>query len=246
MKDIVATALASYRCGGGMSSAPGGSVDNDNPILQYAVFAALCHEVGIMSDEIKAWGKEALAQTRVSAGYFTRSNDPRHAQSLNSHDNYAAISVLEPLGVEACSTEICERGELTGYHFNSVSPNTLSIRAMRQLGDVAQYKINAGRIPNLVELAWMLIGFLILAFKPLSFEHHLAFARLSGLRVMLATKITDKMWWHVNLCVFASILAYDLSLHLRYKTRYIAVIRYYSNKQHPNVKLAQELSNGGK
>jgi hypothetical protein len=246
MHPIVAEALASYRHGSGMLSAAGAaSVDNDNPILQYAVFAELCREADVLSEEVKQWGRDALASTRVSQGYFLRSDDKRHAQSLNSHDNYAAIAVLEPLGIEPVATEICERGEATGYHFNNVSPGTLSIKAMRQLGDVAQYKINAGRIPNVVELAWMLIGFLILAFKPLSFEHHLAFARLGGLRVMLAKNLHLKMWVHVNLVIGLCIALYDISLHLKYGSRFVAVTRYYSNKAHPNVLLAKKLEAGG-
>lgn len=237
--------FSAYRHSSGMLSWPGTVIDNDNPILQYAVYAALRHEAGTLDESVKQWGRDALAATRKSPGYFLRSDDPRHAESLNSHDNYAAIAVLEPLGVEGVATEICERGEHTGYHFNTVSNGALSLEAMRQLGDVAQYKINAERMPNLVELVWMVVGFLILAVRKLSFEHHLAYARLSGLRIMLAKKMPDKMWWHINLAMFICIVSYDLSLHFRYGSRLIAVTRYYSNKEHPNVLLAKSLTSGG-
>lgn len=247
MHPIVERALSLYRHESGMTGHPNNVMDNDNPILGYAVFAELCRlKFGTVPEAVKEWGKIALDVTRVSPGYWHRSTLPRHAESLNSHDNYAAICVLEPLGVAPVATEICERGELTGYHFDNVHHDRLSLKAMRQLGDVAQYKICAGRIPNLVELLWMFLGFLNLAIRKRSFEHHLAFARLSGLRIMLAKKLHDKMWFHVCIVMMLCIWMYDLSLYFRYGSRFNAVIKYYHDKEHPNVLLAKELEADGK
>ncbi len=225
-----------------------GRLDNDNPVLQLAVFAALTRRLlGSVPDSVKAWCGEALDVSRKSKAIWHRS--PEHgAQVLNSHDNYAAIAVLEPLGCGRFATEICEVGELTGFVFDNrdySDPNQYyDIKAARQLGDVALYKIccTEPRMPNLLETVWMTLGLLILALKPMNFHHHLGWLRLEALRIRLAERVMQKPWAVVNACSLLAILAYDLSMQIRYKSRFSAVFRYYSSDdKHPIRQLAKLL-----
>jgi hypothetical protein len=239
---VIELALSNYKHPSGMLSnrSDTGRLDNDNPILQLAVFAALTRRLlGSVPESIKLWCQEALDVSRKSKGIWHRS--PEHgASALNSHDNYAAIAALEPLGCGRPAIEICEVGELTGYAFDNrdySDPNQYyDVKAMRQLGDVALYKIccTQSRMPNLLETVWMTVGLLILAFKPMHFHHHLGWLRLEGLRIRLAERLKQKPWAFVNACSLLAILAYDLSMQLRYKSRFSAVFRYYSNDDsHP-------------
>lgn len=237
--DVIRLALEKYKHPSGMLSSPKPNLDNDNPVLQLAVFAALTRRLlGSVPDELKAWCQEALDVSRKSKAIWHRS--PEHgAAVLNSHDNYAAIAVLESLGCGEPAEEICQVGELTGYVFDNrdVRPEYgQDIKAARQLGDIALYKIccNQPRIPNLVEMIWLTVGLLILAFKPMHFHHHLGWLRLEGLRIRLSERIYRKDLILVNICSFLAIAAYDLSMQIRYKSRFSAVFRYYSSDDgHP-------------
>jgi len=240
--DVIELALSKYKHPSGMlsSASKDGRLDNDNPILQLAVFAALTRRLlGSVPESVKAWCEEALDVSRKSKGIWHRS--PEHgAQVLNSHDNYVAIAALEPLGCGRSAEEICEVGELTGYAFDNrdySDPNQYyDVKAMRQLGDVALYKIccTESRMPNLLETVWMTVGLCILAFKPMHFHHHLGFLRLEALRIRLSERVMQKPWAFVNACILLAILSYDLSMQIRYKSRFSAVFRYYSSDdKHP-------------
>jgi hypothetical protein len=248
--DVIQQALVRYKHPSGMLSnaSSAGRLDNDNPILQLAVFAALTRRIfGGVPQTVKDWCTEALDVSRKSKAIWHRS--PEHGASvLNSHDNYAAIAVLEALGCGRPATEICEVGELTGFAFDNrdySDPNQYyDVKAMRQLGDVALYKIccTHPRIPNLLETVWMTLGLLILSLKPINFHHHLGWLRLEALRIRLCERVKQKPWALVNSCSLLAILAYDLSMQIRYKSRFSAVFRYYSSDdRHPIRQLARLL-----
>lgn len=213
-------------------------LDNDNPILQAAVFVALLRKQNYITQSVRTWIINALNITRVCPGVYNRSVE--HGISMtNSQDNDAAIVVLEPLGIGPYAEEKCEAGERNGYNFDNQQKPYFSFDTARQLGDVAIYKICCDRLPNIVELLWMTAGFLILAFKKLNFHHHLGWLKLEGLRVQFIKHAYEKSWTHVNLCMFLCFLSYDLSMKLRYKSLLYAVKKYYSDPMHPNVRLAK-------
>ncbi len=232
LASTIQEATTSYFHDSGLRSSPGqGRIDNDNPILQLMVFVAVVKRVtGTVPQVLKDWVSLAVSKTRIRDGYWTRSTD-HEVTRLNSHDNYVALASVDNIcGHESIAQEICDAGSRNGFVFDTDSDASYRFKAARQLGEVAYYKIAAERLPNLLELAWFAVGCLIQCFRPISFQHQLVWLRLETARYTLSKTLHKKAWIHANCVIFTLGLIFDLSLQLRYGSRFEHLMRYYSHE----------------
>lgn len=93
---------------------------------------------------------------RVAPGLFNRR--PQWPV-LEAHDNYSAIVGTSRIcGLDYIVDEILAHGERNAYNYNNLAPFVWKIECQRQGGEIAFYKINGGKVAEIWNTAWLVLG----------------------------------------------------------------------------------------
>jgi len=208
-------------------------VDNANGILYLGIFHELLEQCGLYDDGDRQAALKATTIIKVEPGLYSKTSE--HPLWVNSHDNYVALASL------GCAEDICDYGNKHGWIFDNTYQEESPREAYRQLGEVAFYKIEAGYIPNLLELAWLVVGLIVAGCVSRVPSHHLAWYRVARLRRSIVKTLSSKRWLMINVPLIFACLTFDLLMLIKHKSRWAPITRYYSDENHPNKKLAYYL-----
>jgi len=137
----------------------------DNSTLFRAELEILRSKVGVQYFRDKKATTEAVAQyvrdlevnSSIKGGLYSRNaGRPRDNASFDEYTGLCALSVFCDLPWIA--RDIVNRGELTGYMFNAVTPDQPGLRNWRQGADIFFYKVCADKVPTPYELLWFVLG----------------------------------------------------------------------------------------
>lgn len=234
---IVEDALTNYWHPSGMLGHPGTKLDNDNPILQLAVFIGLLHDAGVSDVLVNLWATNAIEHDRVAPGIWRRAEEKPN--SLNSKDNELAVAVLQTFGVGTGATDMTHVGDELGWDFDNTG-HAEGLAAVMQPGDVATVKVCANHIPQILESGHLVIGGCILAFQGMSFRKQLGWLRAKAFRIQLLKHSEQSHWRRTNSFLSMYLTAHDLSAR-RYVDEYEGCYRYYDQKNHPIRKTIEHL-----
>lgn len=203
----------------------------DNGALWLSMFQALCHLCGVYDDGDAHWLIEAASKIKKGADYKRRPNDER----TDAHDNMAGIVTGYVLaGRLDLIGEICDSLDKTGGVSDHTNGSKWSLKQMRQGSEIAFYRICCGRIPFLVDMAWLTFGIVFnAAFGNVSSKN------LGWLRCFALNRAGYK---HLprpyRLALDGSMLIRELILITRNQTP-LGTFRRYFVANHPIIKLSE-------
>jgi hypothetical protein len=175
------------------------SVINDNGILFAVSGYALLDKLGLLDGADSIRFLHTVSNLAVEPGLYNRRSDA--TERTEAHDNYAGIAVGSVIFDKWFARDICEYGERKGWQFANVTPNTFQFSQLRQGGEIALYKICAGRVPYLTEWAWCLGGMLWTSFKGTPSTLNLFYLRSYGITKALKRYAdgASSLWWPITL-----------------------------------------------
>lgn len=185
------------------------TVKNHNGILWLAYFYALLSEFHLLDDEDRREVYKTIERLEKVPGLYLR----RPGGDLpNSMDNDVGIMWLSRKFDLRFHREMYRYGERHGWTFDAQAPETTNYRYFRQPIDVAVCKIANGKDPSLVQLVWLVGGFVVTAFQNPLFrtsEWLLNWLRLDILKMHKSSIPAVNM----------AISACDLAFYIRLKAR---------------------------
>jgi hypothetical protein len=161
-------------------------------------------------------------------------------QKMESHDNSAGICAISAIFDFNFARQHVEYGTRTGFCYNNQSPGTFELRAVRQGGDIAFYKICAGMVPTLWETLWLCVGILIAGFKGWASTQNLAWLKLRAIDIALERKAQVSLFGPTRAALFITNLVYNVCIWRRLGGMRYSFRRYF-RAEHPINLLAEGL-----
>jgi hypothetical protein len=219
---------------------------NDNGILfsVYYYFLLDHHECLEPEDRERFYDSIKSLEKNHTPGLYNR--NPGRNDDYEALDNYVAICAGSVLFDFSFQRDICDYGDRNGYIFNNVSDSETYLHQWRQGAEIAYYQLCAGRMPQLWNLIWFYLSFVVSAFysEEKSSEHLLTWLRLKSLeRAYLKVKQGSPwfLWAYWFSFLFATIWKYGLLRQTSGRGIERELVIYFRQAHDPHVVLGREV-----
>jgi len=166
-------------------------VKNDNGILFSVYGYMLCDLDG--ADFLRF--THTVDLLTIEPGLYKRRHNADNV--TEAHDNRAAIAAGSVLFDQTFARDLCDYGTRMGWQYANADKTMYSWKQLTQGGDIAFYKVCAGRLPYPTEWLWLLGGMAISIFKGWSSTQNLFYMRSIAITKAFEryTQGGTQLWW---------------------------------------------------
>jgi hypothetical protein len=148
---------------------------------------------------------------------------------------------MQVYGVSHIAKEICEYGSDHGFDYKLAQDSSFSFFSIWQPASVALFRIYNDQKPYILDLCLLTIAILIGSFQWTKPAYHKTWHNVWTLRKQIKKHGPKKDWSHIVMPLSFACLIFDIVSLVVFGNRHQAVVNYYQEKSHPNVRLALEL-----
>jgi hypothetical protein len=214
-------------------------MENDNGILFLVYFLMLCEKAGVFDDVDQIKFLTVHDSIKVRDGEYIR--HPLMKDKSEAHDNMVAVVVGAVMCKEFHIIErICDHMEKTGGVSDHRTGSKWVLEHMRQGSEIAFYQICCGRIPSILDMAWLCGGIIVNILKGNPSSKNLGWARIYGMKKAGYGHLP----FQYGVSLDMAILTWELILKFKYKSIMYFFERYFK-QFHPIIKMQRLLNEQG-